>query len=97
MAQSITLKIAGKDYQFVAQTPESERLMRLAAENINAMYSKYDERFPDKTPVDKLAFVSLMQSMNMLQAQNKATKLSSEADALKAELDAYLANIEANR
>ena len=32
MGQSITLKIQGKEYELVADTPEMERLMRLAAE-----------------------------------------------------------------
>ena len=35
MEQSITLKIAGKDYPLKATSPEMEQLMRLAAETIN--------------------------------------------------------------
>ena len=32
--QSITLKIAGKEYPLKARNPEAEQLMRLAAEDI---------------------------------------------------------------
>ena len=42
MGQSITLKIQGKEYELVAYTPEMERLMRLAAEEVDGMLAEYD-------------------------------------------------------
>ena len=97
MAQSITLKIAGKDYPLVASTPEMERHMRVAAEEIAAMLAKYDARFPDKATADKLAFVTLNEAVAKLMLQEKAQALSDEASALEAELESYLKGIEANR
>ena len=46
MAQSIKIKIAGTEYPLMANTPEMEQFIRLAAEEINAMLGKYDARFP---------------------------------------------------
>ena len=92
--QSITLKIAGKEYPLRVQSPEAEQFMRIAAENINAMLAKYDEKFPDKTLVDKLAFVTLNETVSKLSAQRKYQKAVEEAEKLDAQLKSYLANIE---
>ena len=48
MDQSITLKIAGKDYPLKAATPEMEQIMRIAADAINKRLAQYDAKFPDK-------------------------------------------------
>lgn len=94
MAQSITLKIAGKEYPLMANSPEMEQVMRLAAEDINKMLAKYDEKFPTYPLVDKLAFVTLNETVSKLNAQRKMTALAEEATALKADTDAYLAELE---
>lgn len=88
--QSITLKIAGKEYPLRVQSPEMEQLMRLAAENINAMLAKYDEKFPDKTLVDKLAFVTLNEAVGKLSLQRKVAAMNDESARLGQELGAYL-------
>ncbi|MBR4134702.1 MAG: cell division protein ZapA, partial [Bacteroidales bacterium] len=41
MEQSITIKIAGKDYPLKATSPEMEQLMRLAADSINQKLAAY--------------------------------------------------------
>ena len=94
MDQSITLRIAGKEYSLKVQSPEMEQLMRLAAENINQMLSKYDEKFPDKTLVDKLSFVTLNETVALLSTQRKLARAGEEAKALQSELEAYLDGIQ---
>ena len=91
--QSITLKIAGKEYPLKASTPEMEQLMRIAASEINAMLAKYKERYPDKSELDKLAFVTLNEAVGKLSAQRSAAKVVSETEKLGDSLGAYLAAI----
>lgn len=95
--QSITLKIAGKEYPLKARNPEAEQLMRLAAEDINAMLAHYNASYPDKSEIDKLAFVTLSQAVGKISAQRTAAKLASDMDALEDQLGSYLAGIEKNR
>ena len=95
--QSITLKIDGKEYPLRVQNAETEQLMRIAAENINAMLAKYDEKFPDKTLVDKLAFVTLNEAVSRLSAQRKLAKANEGIESLDQQLSDYLGNIEKNR
>jgi len=95
--QSIKLHIAGKEYALKAQTAESEHLMRFAADSINELLSKYDEKFPDKSLEDKLAFVALNQTVGRLTAQKKNKLATEEVEKLDAELVSYLENIENNR
>lgn len=97
MAQSITIKIAGKDYPLVANTPEMERRMRLAAEEINAIIAKYDTRFPDKPLIDKLAFVTLNETVAKMLMQDRSQELADEAKKLESDVAAYLEGIEGNR
>ena len=94
--QNITVKIAGNTYPLKASTPEMERLMRLAAEAINAKYAAYDAKFPDKSLADKLAFVALNEAIGRLTNQKKYSEVSQEAEMLQEEVDTYLKNIEKN-
>ena len=54
MDQNITLSIAGKLYPLKASSPETEQVMRLAAESINAMLDKYNAKFPDRNSDEKI-------------------------------------------
>lgn len=92
--QTITLKIAGKDYVLKAKSPEAEQMMRLAAEDINAMLDRYNADYPDKSELDKLAFVTLTQAVGKISAQRAAARLANDLDALDDKLGAYLAGIE---
>lgn len=97
MAQSINIKIAGRNYPLIAATPEKERLMRLAAENLNAMLSEYNRRFPDTPLLDKMAFVALSQAMDKISASDELKSLSGEAAKLEHQLESYLEVNENNR
>ncbi|MCR5519854.1 MAG: cell division protein ZapA [Bacteroidales bacterium] len=97
MDQKITLNIANQAFPVKAANPEMERFMRIAAEDINKMLARYDEKYPDKSMTDKLLFVVLTQAVSRLQAQKKLNDVSAENEKLLSELSAYLKDIENNR
>ena len=90
MAQDITLKVAGKSYSLSAASPEMEQLMRLAAQDVSAMMTKFDARFPDSSPEDKLVFVAIQEAAGKLSAQKKMSRLVEEVEALQGDVSAYL-------
>ena len=90
MDQSITIKIAGKEYSLKASSPEMEQCMRLAAEDINKRLSVYNDKYPDKQLEDKLAFVTLNETVSKIHALKKADDLRGELGTIQAELVAYL-------
>lgn len=94
MDQSITLKIAGKEYAMKATSPEMEQMMRTAAEVINQKLTAYDARYPDKTLVDKLAFVALNESVARISYQKRLSVAAEEAKEMLRETDKYLDSIE---
>ena len=94
MEQSITLKIAGKDYSLKANSPEMEQLMRVAAEAINKKMEAYDAKFPDKTTADKLAFVALSETVGRLSYQKKLSSVNDEVKRMLGQTSEYLDNID---
>ncbi|MBP5337364.1 MAG: cell division protein ZapA [Bacteroidales bacterium] len=90
MAQDITLKVAGKPYRLSAATPEMEQLMRAAAADVSAMVTKFDARFPDSSPEDKLVFVAIQEAAGKLSAQKKMSHLVEEVESLQGDVSAYL-------
>ena len=94
MEQSITIKIAGKDYPLKATSPEMEQLMRLAAETINQKLAVYDAKFPDKTLVDKLSFVALNETVSRMSYQKRLSSVSEEAKRMLSQTYSYLDNID---
>lgn len=97
MAQSITLKIAGKEYPLVVNSEEKESFYRTAAEEINAMISKYDEMYPDKSVEDKLVFEALNETVSKLSLEERTRRAAEELGKLGKELSDYLEGIEKNR
>ena len=94
MEQSITLKIAGKDYSLKANSPQMEQLMRVAAEAINKKMEAYDAKFPDKTTADKLAFVALSETVGRLSYQKKLSSVNDEVKRMLGQTSEYLDNID---
>lgn len=94
MEQSITIKIAGKDYPLKATSPEMEQLMRLAAESINQKLATYDAKFPDKTLLDKLAFVTLNETISRMSYQKKLSSVGEEVRTMLSQTNAYLDDID---
>ena len=97
MAQSIKLKIAGKEYSLVAKDSEMEHYMRCAASDINAMLDTYDKKFPDKPELDKLVFVALNQTVGNLNALFLLEVLNSQETKLEKDLQGYLDKLETPR
>ena len=97
MARNITLKIAGKEFPIVAQTPEMEARMRTGAEEINEMLIRYDSRFPTMSLQDKLVFIALNQATAKLAVQDGAKELATELSDLVSNLGTYLEGVEKNR
>ena len=94
MEQSITIKIAGKDYPLKATSPEMEQLMRLAADSINQKLAAYDAKFPDKTLVDKLSFVALNETVSRMSFQKRLSSVSEEAKRMLSQTSSYLDSID---
>ena len=93
MAQDITLKVAGKPYRLSAASPEMEQLMRLAAADVSEMVTKFDARFPDSSPEDKLVFVAIQEAAGKLAAQKKMSRLVAEVEELQGDVTSYLEGI----
>jgi len=94
MDQNITLHVAGFDYQFVAKSPEMERFLRLAAENVNSMFSRYDAKYADKSKEHKLAIVAIQAAYGKIVAQSEATAAKEEMTQLAGDIERYLSDIE---
>ena len=96
MAQSISIKIADRTYPLKVNSPEHEEIIRKAADDINKMVTKYQERFPGKGMIEILSFVALNTCMSNI-TLNKQIKDIADGEALLArELEGYLENIDKN-
>ena len=96
MAQSINIKIADRTYPLKVNSPEHEEVIRKAADDINKMVTKYQERFPGKGMIEILSFVALNTCMSNI-TLNKQIKDIADGEALLArELEGYLENIDKN-
>ncbi|MBO4447443.1 MAG: cell division protein ZapA [Bacteroidales bacterium] len=93
MAQSIKIKIAGREYPFQVTSEDQEHYMRLAADDVNETLATYSQKFPDKELADKLVFVALIETMARLRFQKKAALAEQEANSLGSELKAYLESV----
>ena len=94
MDQSITLKIAGKEYPLKAATPEMEQMMRIAAEAIGKRLAQYDAKFPEKELIDKLVFVTLNETVNRIAVQRKLAAQEEGEKKLLDEISSYLDSID---
>jgi cell division protein ZapA len=96
MAQSISIKIADRTYPLKVNSPEHEEVIRKAAEDINMMVTKYQERYPGKGMIEILSFVALNTCMSNI-TLNRQMKEIAEGEALLArEIEGYLENIDKN-
>ena len=95
MDQRITLKIAGKEYPLNAKSPEMERLMRLAADDVNSMLLHMDQKFADTTLEDKLAFVALQEAAGKLTMRSKLAKAKADTESLHKDINDYLESMNA--
>ena len=96
MAQSINIKIADKTYPLKVNSPEHEELIRKAADDINKMVTKYQDRFPGKGMIEILSFVALNTCMSNITLNRQIKDLVDGEALLAKELEGYLENIDKN-
>ncbi len=94
MAQKITIKIAERVYNLKVNSPESEEVVRKAADEINKTIDAYIEKFPGKSLVEILSFVSLNMCVNNITLREEAEKKENKISVLDKELEGYLDNID---
>lgn len=93
MDQSIKLQIGGREYPLKATSPEMEQVMRLAAEEINQRIDSYNAKYPDRTMLDKLAFVALNETVAKINCQRRLSAAVNEAGELTRLTNDYLSKL----
>jgi len=93
MAQNITLKIAGHEFPLAVNSEESERTMRLAAEDVEKLLAKYSEKMPDRQLVDRMILVALGEAVGKLQNASRLAAVADEVGALKSEVAKYIDSV----
>lgn len=88
--QRIRLLIGGRPYPMVAESPEMERLLRLAAEDVNEMLMSLNEKFRTTPFEDKLMIVAIREAVAKLLSQGNMQRFEEEAEELEKNLAAYL-------
>ena len=96
MAQSINIKIADRTYPLKVNSPEHEEVIRKAADDINKMVAKYQDRFPGKGMIEILSFVALNTCMSNITLNKQMKEFAEGEEMLAKELEGYLENIDKN-
>ena len=96
MAQSINIKIADRTYPLKVNSPEHEEVIRKAADDINKMVAKYQDRFPGKGMIEILSFVALNTCMSNITLNKQIKEMTDAEEMLAKELEGYLVNIDKN-
>ena len=74
--QSISIKIADRSYPLKVNSQEHEEVIRKAADDINRMIGKYQERFPGKGMIEILSFVALNVCMSNITLNRQMKNLN---------------------
>ena len=93
MAQSINIKIAGRQYNLSATSPDHEEVIRKAAEDVNRKISQYQEKFPNKGLTEILSFMALNVCMSNILLQKQVKGMKNAEENLASELERYLEDI----
>lgn len=93
MEQSITIRIAGKEFPLKANSPREEELIRRSAEAIGKMIAAYQSKYPTRELTDILSFVALNEGINALRLQQQLEAAGAEAEALTKDITTYLEGI----
>ena len=96
MSQSISIKIADRTYPLKVNSPEHEEVIRKAADDINRMVAKYQDRFPGKGMIEILSFVALNTCMSNITLNKQIKEMTDAEEMLAKELEGYLVNIDKN-
>ena len=90
MAQKISVKIAGRQFNLTAETPELEEIYRLAAEAISARFSSYSLNHLGKQDYELMTMVALNEAVMRISIQKEKEKSDKEQKALERDLEKYL-------
>ena len=96
MSQSISIKIADRTYPLKVNSPEHEEVIRKAADDINRMVAKYQDRFPGKGMIEILSFVALNTCMSNITLNKQIKEMTDAEEMLAKELEGYLVNSDKN-
>ena len=90
MDQKISVKIAGRVFNLTASSPESEELLREAADTINKRFASYTRSHPGKNASDLLSMIALNETVIRLGLQKEMAREKEEAELLQKDLERYL-------
>lgn len=96
MAQDITIKLAEKPYPLTASSPEQERLIRRAADEVNRRIREYQAQTPGGQMLDFMSFAALNICMSYISLAERISAMNSEELMLVKELEGYLKDIDKN-
>ena len=71
-------------------------MIRKAADDINRMVAKYQDRFPGKGMIEILSFVALNTCMSNITLNKQIKDMTDAEEMLAKELEGYLDNIDKN-
>jgi len=90
MAQRITIKIAGREYNLTAKTEDQEEQFRLAAQAINKRLETYTAAHPGKTLSELMSLVALNEAIARLGFQKEIQDMKNAEKLLQEDLEHYL-------
>ncbi|MBR6423683.1 MAG: cell division protein ZapA [Bacteroidales bacterium] len=89
MKQRITLKIAGRDSEFMVD-PAKEEQIRAAAARINKEYESVRYDYRNQDPSDVLRMILLSEELKLIEAETRNSQENSSLIRRLEELDAGL-------
>lgn len=95
--RKVNLIIADKSYNLVAKSDDEEHYMRLAADKINELYVKFNQKYTNVPPKDKLAFVALNMTIAYLRSDDALQDIEGNLKGISRDLESYLDKIDNNR
>lgn len=95
--QSIKLNIGGRVYPMVANSPEMESVLRMAAESINKKLAMYSAKYPTVDLADKLVFVAMNEAVSALKSKKEFSLADQETKEIEKLLENYLAKEKTSR
>lgn len=90
MPQRIYVDIASHKYEMHVDSPEQEHNLRVAAERLNQVLKRYQEKFVNVSEVDVLSFAALNESMAALGAIQEVERLRKQIKNLESDFSTYL-------
>lgn len=96
MAQDITIKLAGKPYPLTTSSPEQERLIRRAADEVNRRIREYQAQTPEGHMLDFMSFAALNICISYISMCEQMNVRNAEEMMLVKELEGYLKDIDKN-